>query len=89
MLYQKVKRLFDITCEKTVKEKTTVNSFHRETQKPLRAQVYDQGGFGHSNTELLAVASNPGLQYEIVVGYVELLHTRLSGGEGKRSLSFI
>ena len=29
------------------------------------------------------------LRYEIVVGYVELLPTWLSGGEGKRSLSSI
>ena len=63
--------------------------FHRETQKPLRARVCDQGGFGYNNLGFLVAASSPGSQYEIVVGYVELLPTRVSGGEGKRSLSSI
>ena len=48
-----------------------------------------RAAFGNDNPGFLVVASNPGLQYEIVVGYVELLHTRLSGGEGKRSLPSI
>ena len=61
--------------------------FTVKRKKPLCQ--FDQGGFEHNNPGLLAVASSPGLRYEIVVGYVELLPTRLTGGEGKRSLSSI
>ncbi len=58
------------------------NPFHRETQQPLRAQVCDQGGFGHNSPGFLVAASSPGLQYEIVIGYVELLPALLSGEKG-------
>jgi len=65
-----------------------VNSFHCETKKPLWS-VLIRVAFGHDNPGLLVAESSPGSQYEIVVGYVELLPTRVSGGEGKRSLSAI
>ena len=60
-----------------------VNSFHCETKKPLWSVLIGVA-FGHDNPGLLDAASSPGSQYEIVVGYVELLPTRFSGGEGKR-----
>ena len=48
-----------------------------------------RAALGYNDPGLLDAASSPGSQYEIVIGYVELLPTRLSGGEGKRSLSSI
>ena len=61
--------------------------FTVKRKKPLCQ--FEQGGFGHNNPGLLDAASSPGSQYDIVVGYVELLPTRFCGGEGKRSLSSI
>ena len=49
------------------------NPFHRETQKPLWTHIRVQGGFGHNNPGFLVAASSHGSQYEIVIGYVELL----------------
>ena len=54
-----------------------------------RSVNLNRAAFGYDNPGLLIAASSPGLQYEIVVGYVEVLPTRFSGGEGRRSLSSI
>ena len=58
-------------------------------KRKSRSGQFDQSDFGYNNPGLLIAASSPGTQYEIVIEYVELLPTRLSGGEGKRLLSSI
>ena len=48
-----------------------------------------RAALGYNDPGLLIAVSSPGSQYDIVVGYVELLPTWLCGGEGKRLLSSI
>ena len=54
--------------------------FTVKRKKPLCQ--FEQGGFGYNNLGFLVAASSPGLQYEIVIGYVELLPTLLNGEKG-------
>lgn len=58
-----------------------VNSFHCETKKPLWSVLIGVA-FGHDNPGLLVATSSPGSQYDIVIGYVELLPALLSGEKG-------
>lgn len=61
-----------------------VNSFHCETKKPLWS-VLIGAALGYNDPGLLVAASSHGSQYEIVVKYVELLPTLLSGEKGSVS----
>lgn len=51
-------------------------------KRKSRFGQFDHGGFGHNNPGLLIATSSPGSQYEIVIGYAELLPTLLSGEKG-------
>lgn len=64
-----------------------VNSFHCETKKPLWSVLIGVP-FGHDNPGLLVATSSPGSQYEIVIGYVELLPIQL-GGERREAVAVI
>ena len=65
---------------------------NRFTLKRISRSIHKfaiRAALGYNDPGLLDAASSPGSQYDIVVGYVELLPTRFCGGEGKRSLSSI
>ena len=47
-----------------------------------------RAAFGYNNPRLLVAASSPGSQYEIVIGYVELLPIQL-GGERREAVAVI
>jgi hypothetical protein len=62
-----------------------VNSLHCETKKPLWS-VLIGAAFGYNNPRLLVAASSSGSQYEIVIGYVDLLPIQL-GGERREAVA--
>ena len=64
----------------------TIIRFTVKRKKPLCQ--YEQDGFGYDNPGLLVAASSHGSQYEIVIGYVELLPIQL-GGERREAVAVI
>ncbi len=65
-----------------VQKEITLIRFTVKRKSRSKHELAIRAAFGYDNPGFLVVASSPGSEYEIVIGYVELLPTLLSGEKG-------